>query len=491
MRKINPSLIIATTSLAVILALRWSEHAILLALVSSSIPFAVAIACSYSHRQSSHFRMALLLGIGLILGSCLGLRVVNQARSTYAGLPLHRVSSLQGIMREDSRGTATGQILHRIDLFSVGSDDGAVSQARGKVVLFDRSDRRFYTGEMVRVQGAVKLKDNRPERYFVGTAFVVHTDGFASPLLRFRAMALKCLVSQIEKMRPPASSLFKALFLGIRDEIPEQMRKGFVVTGTYHFLAISGLHVGIVYLLVLILLKLLRWQFMRWALATGILLVYLVLIGPRPSLVRATATAIVAGISALMDRDLDPLNLFGLVLLIILLINPTSVFSLAFQLSFRSIAGILFVGQALSRRVASVIPTVIRVPLACAVGAQFATAPIVITSYGVLYPVGIIVTAILIPMITVFIWCGVLMLILLPVGPSWLIEISRAGLHMLYTTILTVVGWFPNNLGLTRWFLPYYWYLLGIVIGLRVLNGLGLCQRHSGTMDSRGRISEL
>ena len=491
MRKLTPSLIIATTSLAVILGLRWSEHAILLALISSSIPFAAAITCSYSHRQSSHFRTALLLGIGLTLGSCLGLRVLIKAKSTYAGLPLHRVSSLQGFMREDSRGTATGQILHRIDLFSVGSDDGAVSQARGTAVLFDRSDRRFYAGELVRVRGAVELKDNRPERYFIGTAKGVQTYGFASPLLRFRAMLLKYLVSQIGKMRAPASSLFKALFLGIRDEIPEKMKKGFVATGTYHFLAISGLHVGIVYLLVLILLKLLRWPFLRWALASGFLLVYLILIGPRPSLVRATATAIVAGISALMDRDLDPLNLFGLVLLIILVINPASVFSLAFQLSFLSIAGILFVGQTLSRRVASIVPTVIRVPLACAVGAQFATAPIVITSYGVHYPVGIIVTAILLPMITVFIWSGVLMLLLLPIGPLWLIEFTRAGLHMLYTTILTVVGWFPNNLGLTRWFLPYYWYLLGIVIGLRILNAFGLLQSHSGSMDKGGRIGEL
>lgn len=110
MSKINPSLLIATTSLAVILGLRWSEHAILLALILSSIPFAVVIACYYSHRQSSHFRTALFLGIGLILGSCLGLRVVIQGRGTYAGLPLHRVSSLQGFMREDSRGTETGQI---------------------------------------------------------------------------------------------------------------------------------------------------------------------------------------------------------------------------------------------------------------------------------------------------------------------------------------------------------------------------------------------
>ncbi len=93
MREITPSLLIATTSLAVILGLRWSEHAILLALISSSIPFAVAIACSYSHRRSSLFRKALLLGLGLILGSCLGLRVVIQASSTYAGLYLHRVSS--------------------------------------------------------------------------------------------------------------------------------------------------------------------------------------------------------------------------------------------------------------------------------------------------------------------------------------------------------------------------------------------------------------
>ena len=491
MREITPSLLIAITSLAVILGLRWSEHAILLALISSSIPFAVAIACSYSHRRSSLFRKALLLGLGLILGSCLGLRVVIQASSTYAGLPLHRVSSLQGFMREDSRETATGQILHRIDLFSVASGDGTVSRAKGEVVLFDRSDRKFYTGEVVRVRGTVKLKDNRPERYFIGSAHAVYSNGFTSPLFRFRAMVLKYLVSQIGKMGHPVSSLFKALFLGIRDEIPEEMKKGFVATGTYHFLAISGLHVGIVFLLVLILLKLLRRRFLRWALASGLLLVYLFLIGPRPSLLRATATAIVAGLSVLMDRDPDPFNLFGLVLLLVLLINPTSVFSLAFQLSFLSIAGILFIGRALSRRVATVIPTVIRVPLACAVGAQLATAPIVITSFGIHYPVGIIVTAILIPMVTVFIWGGIVVLILLPIAPSWLVEFGRAGLHMLYTTILSVVGWFSNTPGLTRWFLPYYWYLLGIAIGLLVLSSLGLRQRRYGTMDRRGRNCEL
>jgi competence protein ComEC len=341
--------------------------------------------------------------------------------------------------------------------------------------LFSKEPLGLFAGESVEARGSIGLKENHPERFYIGSADSLCSFGFASPIYRWRASVLKALVDRIENMGYPASSLFKALFLGIRDEVPEIIRQGFATTGTSHFLAISGLHVGIVYMVVLFLTRMLRKRFSRWALGSAILILYLFFVGPRPSIVRASVAAILAGLSALMDRDMNPLNLFGLVLLVVQLIDPVSVYSPAFQLSFLSIAGILFVGRALYRSLQRHVPAVISLPLACSIGAQFATAPAQFLLYGIFYPAGVIVTILLIPLVSSFIWCGLAVLLLDPITPLWFDGLGRTIMLALYRGILAVLKAFSNAPGLTRSSLPYYWYLLGIGIMLRL--GIGIMLR--------------
>ncbi len=473
----SPAFVIAISSLAVILGLRWHDHALFLGITFSSIAFAFAIAQSAFHRRSSGspgLQIALLVGGGLAFGTGLGLRVVFQAKAIFVGLPIRDVSILQGIVTEDSRITEAGQTIHRFDLISVCSDDGSSSPARGRVVLFDHGNLRLYAGQRVQMRGSIRLKMDRPERFYIGSGQLVSSFGFASPFYRRRALVLRALLGQIENLGYPASSLFKALFLGVRDEVPEIIQQGFVNTGTCHFLAISGLHVGIVCVVVLFLTRMLRQRFLRWALASALLMLYLFLVGPRPSMVRASITAMVAGLSTFLDRDSNPLNLFGLVLLAIQLIDPYSAYSLAFQLSFLSVGGILFIGRALYRSLQRYVPAAIGVPLAYSVGAQLATAPVQLAFYGIYYPVGVIVTVLLIPLVSFFIWCGLALLILDSIAPCWFGEIGRIIMHALCRGILAVLEVFSNTPGLTKSFLPYYWYLLGIGIMFRLRIGIAL-----------------
>jgi competence protein ComEC len=471
MREISPSLIISVTCLVVILCLDRSEETAAIALCLSSLPFALGTACTYTHLWWRLRRVSFFTAAGLILGSLLCFRILVESKRVYAGLPDRQVVILQGYVCEDSRRTVKGPSLHTLNLTSVTSGSGSISQARGRAVLFDRRGRHFYAGELLQAWATIRLEEEGCRRYYTGSVRRAVSEGFSSFLFESRSRVLAELVLKIERLGHPVSSLFTALFLGIRDEIPEEMSRGFVATGTSHFLALSGLHVGIVYLFVLLLLKPIPGSTIKWIIGSGFLLFYLFLVGPRTSLLRAVVTAVVTGLTALLDRDPKPLNLLGLVLLVILIVDPASAFSIALQLSFLSVAGILVFGRALSECTATVLPAVVRVPLAFSMGAQLTTVPVVLNAFGVYYPVGILVTTILIPLITAFIWAGLLLLVLLPLSSTPLWELGRTGVYLLYRTILHVNAFFSRVPGLTREFLPYYWYFLGAAFGLLLLRG--------------------
>jgi competence protein ComEC len=188
---------------------------------------------------------------------------------------------------------------------------------------------------------------------------------------------------------------------------------------------------------------------------------------------------------------MNPLNLFGLALLISQLINPAAVYSLAFQLSFLSVAGMLFFGRALYRLLQRHVPAVIRLPLVCSIGAQLATAPVQIASYGIYYPVSIIVTVLLLPLVSAFIWCGLAVFILISIGVFWFDGVWRAGMHVLYMGILAILRLFAGTPGLTREFLPYYWYVLSLGIVPMTIRGIASRRKVFETDNEEGCCGEL
>jgi len=149
-------------------------------------------------------------------------------------------------------------------------------------------------------------------------------------------------------LTPKEAGIMQAILLGDRSHIPKHVRLLFVQTGTAHILAISGLHVGVVVGLILIMLKVLplgrRVQFL---LAITFLIGYAFLTGGRPSVVRATSMAVVFLASFVVEKETDTLNTLCLAALIILLINPLSLFDIGFQLSFTCVLSIIFLSPKL------------------------------------------------------------------------------------------------------------------------------------------------
>ncbi|MCP4650069.1 MAG: ComEC/Rec2 family competence protein [PVC group bacterium] len=142
-------------------------------------------------------------------------------------------------------------------------------------------------------------------------------------------------------MSGPASGVMKAMILGQRGDAPKFFNEALKRTGTVHILAVSGLHVGIVALIVILILKMMQIPFKaRYLLSIIILIFYCMLTGGRTSVVRATLMAVTFLISVLIGRDYDPYSALSLAALIILWFAPQQIFDLGFQLSFISVLAI-------------------------------------------------------------------------------------------------------------------------------------------------------
>ncbi len=146
------------------------------------------------------------------------------------------------------------------------------------------------------------------------------------------------------------AQLLKGILLGKRGDVPTETLEIFRNSGTFHVLAVSGLHVGLIALLCYLGLSTFRIPSTSFRipekvvclLTIGAILIYACLVGFRPSVFRATLMAILYLFATIIDRDADVFNLLGVAALALLLLNPTQVWDVGFQLSFVAVTAIVY-----------------------------------------------------------------------------------------------------------------------------------------------------
>ena len=139
------------------------------------------------------------------------------------------------------------------------------------------------------------------------------------------------------------AQLLKGILLGKRSDLPTETLDIFRNSGTFHVLAVSGLHVGLVAMFCYFGFSRLRFpQKVICLLTIAAVLIYACLIGFRPSVFRASLMAILFLFATVIDRDADLFNLLGFAALVLLLLNPLQVWDVGFQLSFVAVASIVY-----------------------------------------------------------------------------------------------------------------------------------------------------
>lgn len=136
-------------------------------------------------------------------------------------------------------------------------------------------------------------------------------------------------------MRGDSAALLKGILLGERRQLPEELIDTFRTIGLAHILAVSGLHVGLITLVIYTLLFVLRLpKHLVVAGTLSVLVLYAFITNLTPSVIRATIMAGLFLVGRQLDRQTDTVNILAVAAIVILLIWPSALFDLSFQLSF-------------------------------------------------------------------------------------------------------------------------------------------------------------
>jgi competence protein ComEC len=195
------------------------------------------------------------------------------------------------------------------------------------------------------------LADDFDERAYAHSAdFVFFTDAFASEVgIIKRASGFDRLLNIFRsdiKNRITAffdsenAGIVKALLTGDKTSISKKTKRQFAQTGTAHVLAISGLHIGIILSLIIVLLAFIRNRTVKFILFSLLLAGFVLLTGAHPSSVRAAMMALFIYIAWLAQRKIVLLNILSFAVVVIILFIPQMVYSVGFQMSVAALLGI-------------------------------------------------------------------------------------------------------------------------------------------------------
>lgn len=212
-------------------------------------------------------------------------------------------------------------------------------------------------------------------------------------------------------------AILSALLLGNTKEITPEIRNAFSTSGLAHILAVSGLHTGIIWSLLYILLTPLVWIKMsklRPILIVIFLWAYAFLTGLSPSAVRATIMISLILFGQILDRKGTTMNNLFAAAFFMLLYNPYYLFNVSFQLSFIAVFSILYIYPVLydlinlSSKWKSYIISIFCVSAA----AQIGTLPLTVYYFHELPLLSLPANLIIIPILPFILGGGMLVLIL-------------------------------------------------------------------------------
>jgi competence protein ComEC len=193
-----------------------------------------------------------------------------------------------------------------------------------------------------------------------------------------------------EALPPVSAALLQGLLLGERTGLPADVDAAFRRAGVYHVLAVSGFNVALIASTVWALLTLARAPRRLTALgALGVVLGFSAVVGPQPSVLRATLMAALVLLALLLERDASVPNSLALAALIVLAARPADLHDPGFQLSFAATAGIVLAPLPRGRLTAA---------LAVSAAAQLAVLPIGLAHFNQLSTIGILANLGVVPL---------------------------------------------------------------------------------------------
>ena len=242
-------------------------------------------------------------------------------------------------------------------------------------------------------------------------------------------------------------AVIAAMAMGDKSALNQETKEAYSISGTSHILAVSGLHIGIIFQLIILLLGGKRRSKLTIILSTTIVWAYVIFIGFPASAVRAATMLSIYSMVLLSLRPDPTLNTLALAYIIMVLVNPFHIFDIGFQMSFLAVGSILLF-YPLFFCLLSSHSNIIRAiwGLFCvSLAAQIGTLPLIVFYFGRISCYSLITSFIAIPAATLILYLCVLLFILSPLTYISFLASSIEGLMQLVMNVLTSITQFINT----------------------------------------------
>lgn len=259
--------------------------------------------------------------------------------------PMTETADIKPLALAFTFGAASGLLLSRISMHAAYISSATSLLVALTLTVITSADRR---------QAEILLLFLTSGVFCAATSTLTSLGAVAGkPLFAGLAADFRSMISSIPFPHAGTAPLVNALLTGDRSSLDDSVMNSFRDSGASHILALSGLHLGIIYGILLKVTSIFgkhpTVKAVRSLIIISLCGIYTLATGASPSLVRAFLFILVNETARLTHRSNNPLRVYCAALFIQTAINPQVISSTGFQLSYLAMAGIFLLYPALKK----------------------------------------------------------------------------------------------------------------------------------------------
>lgn len=249
-------------------------------------------------------------------------------------------------------------------LVSAVMKDNSYLPATGEVIIYHKLTENLNPGDVVWIQGtpATIPPPKNPNEFnyhrFLANQQIYHSHFVDDKIERLGKQNHSPINNWVLQLRsnvqdqmdqyiptPHSNQIAKALLLGQNKYLDKEVSEAYITAGTMHVLAVSGLHVGIVYGFFFLFLKPYQLpghkRMLYLSFIILIIWIYALITGMSPSVLRAATMFTLMALAQMKARSPSIYNSLALSALILMVFDPYIFYSVGFQLSYMAVFGIV------------------------------------------------------------------------------------------------------------------------------------------------------
>ena len=266
-------------------------------------------------------------------------------------------------------------------------------------------------------------------------------------------------LTYLNGVTPDAAALVAGLAIGDDSKLSEQTKNDFKVVSLTHLSAVSGANCAIVLAGVALLLNLLPVKrIVRLGLSFGAIFLYLGLVGPEPSVLRASVMVAVVLVGWSLGRRVHPLDAISLSIILLLIYEPTLSLDYGFVLSVLATLGLLVLAPRLVEQFEKRMPTWLAVVLSVSIAAQIACLPVLLVLQPKIPVYSVLANILAEPLVAPITVLGLIACLISPMLPALASALSYCASLLSWCIVFignslasapaASINWFAGSLGI-------------------------------------------